>query len=339
MPVIDIFEHTEFLKGGAVHCYDGKKVISSVAPEAVGFASFAEIPKAGGCCIRFISDSPVITINYTITQPQIISLPNIGITVSRGLSYCFRALGEKNWNNMDCFDCLEKSAVLTVNMSRFYISENEKYEFMIFLPVSCFASEFKITVADNAVFQPYEINSDEKKNAVMLGGFAGYGFGAVVAQMMLCNLLAKSNDHFEMKNLSFYTRNAWNYYEKMLDETDECFDADFIFTELLNSYISIEDFRKVFPLFMEKALTKTNANMILWFIPCMRKDIDLYLDEAERFIKSKGCENRVTVCSSLIVNGSDALDRYTFSKNFMNDYGHIFVMQEINKVLREKWNI
>ncbi len=110
MPVIDIFEHTEFLKGGAVQCYDGKKVISSVAPEAVGFASFA--------------DSPVITINYTITQPQIISLPNIGITVSRGLSYCFRALGEKNWNNMDCFDCLEKSAVLTVNMSRFYISEN-----------------------------------------------------------------------------------------------------------------------------------------------------------------------------------------------------------------------
>lgn len=331
MPVFDIFEHPEFI-AGCISCYNNEKVISSVPISKVEFDSYQIIPKSGGCYIHFLSNARNIKLNYRISAFLGGYFPHIGITAQRGISYSYRLLDNGFWRNYDCTQSKTDDNEVVINLNN-VIPKDAYYEFMIFLPVNCFITGFSVSVSDDAQIKPY-LKSENSKKALFLGGVSTYGVGINTTQFLLSNLIARRHADFEIQNVSFNTYSYWKYIERYSKGENSIVLTDYVFLELsfhdTDKQIYIQNLKSL----LEFYIANSNAKVILWIIPSIDKAVADYVNATEELIASENISSRVKLCKSLLLDSERQADMYTYSKNYANDYGNVFIMQEIDKILR-----
>ena len=338
MTSIDIFNNLEYLLGN-VYSYNNTKVISMINPNDLSFVSYTAMPKSGGCCVRFITNSPKIKIIYSITDPLIGNFPHIGISAQRGLSCSYRRIKEKYWRNIDGVNSRENTGEITIESHR-WIPNSEYYEMAVYLPINCFITHLEILIEENATIQSGKNMLNRK--IMLLGGTDSYGIGITGTQFQLSNLLSRHIANSYITNISFNSNNLWSIYKQVITLIPELNQQDLFLLEIpiLQEYTS-ENKKDVFD-FIASLCERVNGKIAIWHKPCFEH---IYLKSSpfwENIISEIDLKyepvNKIFFNDSFLIKNNHEYDMYMSSGKFINDNGSIFIMRKVVELAEDLWN-
>lgn len=334
MAYIDVFAHREYLFGN-VYSYNNSRVIASIDPNGISFIPDYQKPKSGGCCVRFITDSPEVKINYSITPPLPGNFPHVGISAQRGLSCSYRRLNESYWRNIDCFNSRSESGEALIQSNR-CVAEGQLYELSVFLPINCFVTRMEILLNDGAAVRPCGAS---RHRITVLSGTTGYGLGISSTHFLLSSLLTRHIPDSAVTGISFNSGDVWGCYEAAFPHIDTLGSSEFILMEVP---YPIEDTavnrERVFGV-LNSLCGSTDGKVILWYRPCFEQHFSTWATIFESFIANNGLRSKILFDKRFLLKDNTDFDMYMSSGKFVNDTGNIFIMKQIKEMIEDIWNI
>ena len=333
MTVIDVFTNREYLCGN-IYPYNDLNIISSIDPNKIPGLSHYQRPKSGGCCVRFITDSPEVKICYSVTPPLTGNYPHVGISAQRGISCSYRRIKEVFWHNIDCFYSRSDNGEALIQSHR-CVENGELYELAVFLPIKCFISGLKIILNDGAAVHTCD---SPKHRITVLGGTVGYGLGVSSTHFLLNNLLARHIPESYVTGVSFNDSEVWNCYLTSLPYMEEIDHSEIILLESPYPIVDNDDVVKLVADVLRDLCGKTKGKIILWYKPCYKQVFEGWAPIVKKIILDNRLSSRIFLNERFLLNDYRDFDMYMSSVNFVNDSGNIFIMKQIKEMIQEIWN-
>ena len=335
MITVNVFNDREYLYGN-VYSYKNTNVISSIDPNNLSFAADSEKPKSGGCCVRFITNSPKIKIVYSITNPISGNFPHVGITAQRGLSCSYRRIDENHWRNVDCFNYRDGSAGEIQIPTNIWNPRSNLFEMIVYFPINCFITRFELMIDDGCEISPCKDLLNHK--IMILGGGISYGFGISSTQFQLSSLLTRHIANSSITNVAFYRRDLWDAYEKILPFLPELEQQKLLLLEIPFYQGDIDVIKETVFNVLTALCKRVGGKIILWYKPCYEKEYLSWSPLFEQFVSDNGQSSKIIFDKSFLLKNNTEYDMYMSSVNFVNDNGNIFIMKQIIKLTEDIWN-
>ncbi len=262
--------------------------------------------------IRFILDTNIFTISFDTFFKEGF-YPHVGITAQCGIAIHYRFIGEKIWYPVDLLRYWGEE--LKVDLSSF-IPADVKYEIYIAGPIIGGFQSFYINLGDKNKI--YDVEIDNSRNILMLGGPITFGLGLtsagdsllhMIERKYTCNVFQfsseKNNFIKEIKTFLQRTHSKLGFFDYVIIELDQARQNQICAADIIEI---INYFRNY------------HSRIIIWNC-CPKKNnynlqeiVDYYIDCSEVF-------------------GESFEDIYTLSRNYVNDSARYYIFKKIEKVI------
>lgn len=324
MPCVDIMENVEYIHGAQICEDDKNKIISAACAKDVS-----------GGSVRFFSDSSQLLITYRISKRVYGNYPHIGITAQCGISVCYRIAEEKDWYNLNCYYGKQEEHIVQISMNRL-VDGKSRYEMIIYLPILAFVSELKIEYKENSIF--YAADKKEKK-VLNLGGVLSFGAGVTSTQFLFANIMAR-RENIEIINVAFYDWRWFDHAVKILHAIDEELkQSDILMIEIPVIHYPTDLLEKQLKSVLEYIHTTNgeDSRVIIWSSPCFydkrEKDIERHEILKEIIVTYQGTFKELILDDMFSVWNKREWDQYAYSRNFVNDYGNVFIYERLTNLI------
>lgn len=231
----------------------------------------------------------------------------------------YKKPNEKTWFYLDLITLRSKN---TIKMN-FYFNENTYYDVMIYGPLLVNLTKLNIEIPDN--YQIFRITPHFEKSILIAGGLNSFGIGCTSAGNKFSNILSRKLN-VKIYNLTY---NSKNYLKQVFTDLstynlNNKFDIGIIELDYINQndYYVNTFLEEIYEL-----MNKRCANIIGWF---SISDKNYKKENIFNILKEK--EINIIDINSQHENFKDMC---TFSNNFINDTGNVFIYKSIKEIVTE----
>lgn len=321
MPQVDVFKNREYLSCGNIFPLEGEEVISSASPEWYGKRILCN--KSGGVQIRFFSNAETVRMIYAVKNIKSGSFQHTGITGQIGIAVSYRLLKEQDWHNIELSYPRDDMEQLDLRMNKFR-GWSEGYELAIALPAFAYISSFLIETESGSRIRP----AVAKQTILLVGGPAAMGSGTSGRHLSISNILFRHTDYVVEENTFFH----WKWLEEALYIDFRKYKM--VLLEMPVENVSTDYLKRLGKQLIDKVCMQADRKVILWhqlqFEGYDQKDNLAVIKEIARKYGSQ-----IRYEESLYLCSNAQIDKYMIDRNYMGDWGHIYIADMLMKQLEE----